>query len=100
MYVKLQKAWPSVEEEVDKMDNLTKFEWKTLQVGSPLYEMAQEALKYGSRALSLETFARETIGNCVNCLFFILEMYLVSASTSLEPAMRPDSYLMLCIFLH
>jgi hypothetical protein len=30
MYVKLQKAWPSVKEEVEKMDNLTKFEWKTL----------------------------------------------------------------------
>jgi hypothetical protein len=58
MYVKLQKAWSSVKEEVDKMDNLTKFEWKTLQVGSPLYEMAKEALEYGSRALSLETFAR------------------------------------------
>jgi hypothetical protein len=40
------------------MDGLTKFIWKTLQVGSPLYEIAKEALEYGSRVLSLETFAR------------------------------------------
>jgi hypothetical protein len=58
MHVKLLKIWPSVKEEVDKMDGLTKFKWKTLQIGSPLYEIAKETLEYGSRVLSLETFAR------------------------------------------
>jgi hypothetical protein len=58
MYAKLQKAWPSVKEEVDKMDGLSKFIMKTLQVGSPLYEIAKEAFEYGSRVLPLETFAR------------------------------------------
>ena len=28
--VKLQKVWPSVKEEVDKMEGLVRFEWKTL----------------------------------------------------------------------
>jgi hypothetical protein len=58
LYVKLQKVWPSVKEDIDKMEGLIKFNWKTLQVGSPLYELAKEALQFGERALTLETFAR------------------------------------------
>lgn len=58
LYVKLQKVWPSVKEKVDKMEELIKFDWKTLQVGSPLYEIAKEALQFGQRALTLGTFAR------------------------------------------
>ena len=58
LYVKLHKVWPSVKEDIDKMEGLIKFNWKTLQVGSPLYELAKEALQFGERALTLETFAR------------------------------------------
>ena len=58
LYVKLKKVWPSVKEDIDKMEGLIKFNWKTLQVGSPLYELAKEALQFGERALTLETFAR------------------------------------------
>ena len=50
LYVKLQKVWPSVKEDIDKM-GLIKFNWKTLQVGSPLNELAKEALQFGERAL-------------------------------------------------
>ena len=56
LYVKLQKVWPSVKEDIDKMEGLIKFNWKTLQVGSPLYELAKEALQFGKGLL--ETFAR------------------------------------------
>lgn len=58
LYVKLQKVWPSVKEKVDKMEEITIFNWKTLQVGSPLYETAKEALEFGKRALALNSFAR------------------------------------------
>ena len=58
LYVKLQKVWPTVKNEIDKMEELVKFNWKTLQVGSPLYELASEALQFGKRALTLETFPR------------------------------------------
>ena len=58
LYVKLQKVWPTVKNEIDKLEELVKFNWKTLQVGSPLYELASEALQFGKRALTLETFPR------------------------------------------
>ena len=58
LYVKLQKVWPSVKVEVDKLEGLVRFDWSTLQTGSPLHEIALEALEYGKRALTLGVFAR------------------------------------------
>jgi hypothetical protein len=36
LYVKLQKVWPIVKNEINKMEELVKFTKETLQVGSPL----------------------------------------------------------------
>lgn len=58
LYVRLQKAWPSIKSEVDKMENLVRFDYSKLQVGSPLYELTLEALEFGKRALAIGTFAR------------------------------------------
>jgi hypothetical protein len=44
LYIKLQKVWPIVKNEINKMEELVKFTKETLQVGSPLYELAGEAL--------------------------------------------------------
>ena len=44
--------------EVDKLEGLVRFDWSTLQTGSPLHEIALEALEYGKRALTLGVFAR------------------------------------------
>jgi hypothetical protein len=46
LYVKLQ-VWPIVKNEINKMEELVKFTKETLQVGSPLYELASEALYLG-----------------------------------------------------
>ena len=41
------------------MDNIPKtFDWKTLTVGSGLYQLALDTLEYGKQALVLEKFAR------------------------------------------
>ena len=37
---------------------LVKFDWSKLQVGSPLYNTAKEALQFAQRALTVGTFAR------------------------------------------
>jgi hypothetical protein len=47
LYVKLQKAWPIVKTEINKMEELVMFTKETFQVGSPLYELASEALHLG-----------------------------------------------------
>ena len=47
LYVKLQKVWPIVKNEINKMEELVKFTKETLQVGSPFYELASEALHLG-----------------------------------------------------
>jgi hypothetical protein len=47
MYVKLQKVWPTVKNEIDKMEEPVKFTLKTRHVGSPLYELASKALRFG-----------------------------------------------------
>jgi hypothetical protein len=57
MYVKLQKVWPAVKNEIDKMEELVKFTSKTLHVGSPLFELASKSLQFG-RALTWQTFSR------------------------------------------
>ncbi len=36
LYVKLQKVWPIVKNEINKMEELVKLTKETLQVGSPL----------------------------------------------------------------
>jgi hypothetical protein len=47
MYVKLQKVWPAVTNEIDKMEEPVKFTSKTCHVGSLLYELASKALQFG-----------------------------------------------------
>jgi hypothetical protein len=47
LYVKLQKVWPIGKNEINKMEELVKFTKETFQVGSPLYELASEALHLG-----------------------------------------------------
>jgi hypothetical protein len=49
--VKLQKAWPSVKEDVCEMEYLKKLNGK-LQVGSPLYEITKEALSWAREPCS------------------------------------------------
>ena len=58
LYVRLQKAWPEFKLEVDKLENITKYNWKLLTVGSPLHELACDALKFGKRALALNMFGK------------------------------------------
>ena len=59
LYVKLQKAWPSAKKELNKLEDLIRFDWSKLQVGSPLYDIAREALEFGQRALVTGVFARK-----------------------------------------
>ena len=56
--VRLQKTWPRIKEKVDKMEEIIRFDWNELQVGSSLYNIAREALEFGKRALTIETFNR------------------------------------------
>ena len=61
LYSRLQKAWPVLKQSLDSLPDLgqlTRFDWATLQVGSPLYIIAREALEYGQRALAVGTFTR------------------------------------------
>ena len=58
LYVKLQKLQPTIKQNVDEFQNITRFNWKTLPVGLPIYIMAQEALAFGQHALSIGTFSR------------------------------------------
>ena len=72
LYVQLQKNWPTFKVEIDKMENIVKFDWKTLQVGSPLYSLAFEALEFGQRALSINTFVRGDYKNLCQLMVFYL----------------------------
>jgi hypothetical protein len=47
LYVKLQKVWPIVKNEINKKEELVKLTKETLQVGSSFYELASEALHLG-----------------------------------------------------
>jgi len=58
LYVCLQKSWPAIKLEVDKMENLVRYDWSKLEVGSSLHQITLEALVFGKRALATETFAR------------------------------------------
>jgi hypothetical protein len=69
LYVKLQKVWPAVKNEIDKMEEPVKFNSKTLHVGSPLYELASNALQSGKRALTWEHSQGATIRSFASCLF-------------------------------
>jgi hypothetical protein len=57
MYVKLQKVWPAVKNEIDKMEEPVKFTSKTRHVGSPLYDLPVKLCSL-ARALTWETFSR------------------------------------------
>jgi hypothetical protein len=50
LYVHLQKEWPSMKPEVDKIKNFVRFDRRQLQVG----KMALEAKEFGKRALAVE----------------------------------------------
>jgi hypothetical protein len=49
LYVKLQKVWPIVKNEINKMEELVKFTKETFQVGLPLYKLASEDPAFGKR---------------------------------------------------
>jgi hypothetical protein len=51
------------------MEGLIKCNWRTLQVGSPLFDTAKEALEFGKRALLVKSLPEMTIGSFVSCLF-------------------------------
>ena len=72
IYVKLQSKWPEYKNKIDKMDNIKKFDWKTLTVGSALYQLALDALEYGKRALVLEKFARGDYKQLCELMVFYL----------------------------
>jgi hypothetical protein len=61
--VNLQKVYPSVKEEVDKMEGLIKWNWRALQAGSPLFDIAKEALEFGRRALLVKSLLEMIIGS-------------------------------------
>ncbi len=69
LHVKLQKVWPSVKEELDKIEGLIKWNWRALQVGSPLFDIAKEAQEFGRRALLVKSLLEMTLGSFVSCLF-------------------------------
>jgi hypothetical protein len=58
LYVRLQKAWPSIKPAIDKLEDLVRFDWSKLQVGSSLHQITLEALEFGKRALAVGTFAK------------------------------------------
>jgi hypothetical protein len=51
------------------MEGLIKCNWMMLQVGSPLFDTAKEALKFGKRALLVKSLSEMTIGSFMSCLF-------------------------------
>jgi hypothetical protein len=55
------------------MEGLIKCNWKTLQIGSPLFDTAKEALEFGKSALLVKSLPEMTIGSFVSCLFFTWE---------------------------
>jgi hypothetical protein len=83
LYVKLQKVWPAVKNEIDKMEEPVKFTLKTLHVGSSLYELASKALQFGKRALTWETFSRGDYKKL--CKLFVFHMGVVLGFHFLKP---------------
>jgi hypothetical protein len=69
LYVKHQKVWPIVKNEINKMEELVKFTKETLQVGSPLYELASKALHLGKGLDLGRHFLGVTIRSFESCLF-------------------------------
>jgi len=63
-YVRLQKARPSIKPEVDKIENLVRFDRSKLLVNRSLHKMAFEALELVKRALAVDHLQRETLGSC------------------------------------
>ena len=57
LYVKFKKIWPEIFDEVNKLSNLSIFDWSTLSSSSIFYVKAKEALTYLTHALHNETFA-------------------------------------------
>jgi hypothetical protein len=51
------------------MEGLIKWNWRALQAGSPLFDIAKEDLEFGKRALLVKSLLEMTIGNLVSCLF-------------------------------
>jgi hypothetical protein len=72
LYLRLQKAWPTIKSDVDKIDNILRFDWSKLQVGSPLHTITLEALEFGKRALAVGTFARGDVKKLCQLFVFYL----------------------------
>jgi len=93
LYVRLQKTWPTIKLEVDNMENLVRYDWSKLEVGSSLYQITLEALEFGKRALATETFARGDYKKlCQLFVFYLGEKFQTFTSINLEPAMKPGSF--------
>ena len=59
IYLRLQKAWSTMVEKIDtSSDNLVKFNWTSLEIGSPVYNIPKAALKFGETALRENIFKR------------------------------------------
>ena len=58
LYSKLQKRWPAVKDDIDKLEDISKFNCKSRQTGSQLYNIAKEALDFGKLDLALGVFGR------------------------------------------
>ncbi len=43
------------------MEGLIKWNWRALQAGSPLFDIAKEALEFGKRALLVKSLLEMTI---------------------------------------
>jgi hypothetical protein len=51
------------------MEGLIKCNWRTLLVGSPLFDFPKEALEFGKRALLVKSLPEMTLGSFVSCVF-------------------------------
>jgi adenylate/nucleoside-diphosphate kinase len=64
IYLRLKNAWPSLKPKLEAClkepgnKDLVKFNWKSLTVGSDLYNLAVEARTFGKTALKTYTFER------------------------------------------
>lgn len=76
IYLRLKDAWsdlkPMLETKLEAEEDMTKFDWNSLTVGSDLHMIALQAREYGMTALRYHTFERDDYRNMVQLSVFYL----------------------------
>ena len=73
IYVRLQKARSTIVDKIDTSSgNLVKFNWTSLEIGSPVYNIAKAALNFGETALHENIFKRGDYKNLCQLYVYYL----------------------------